>query len=203
MAEVWHGSIGAVRSHNLVYVHVTDGIGTGIAFDGQIYRGFNGGAGEFGHICIDVNGPQCNCGNWGCWELYASNRALVRRYQGVWGSDLTRSVPTPVTAKEVIVKARMGDEQAVEALRQTAHYLGIGIVNLIVSLNPEVVVVGGEIAEAWDMIGDSLVNTVGGEVFNQNRSGGRLVSSTVKESPSLVGAMLLALSGKLKIPNVA
>jgi predicted NBD/HSP70 family sugar kinase len=201
MAEVWHGNIGAVNSHNLVYVHVTDGIGTGIAFDGQIYRGFSGGAGEFGHMCIDVNGPQCNCGNWGCWEVYASNQALIKTYRRLCGDDLVDAGADSMTAKDVIARARAGDEPALMALKQEARYLGIGLANLIVALNPEVVVVGGQIAEAWDLMSDCLVNIAGGEVFNQNWS--RLVPSTVKELPSLVGAMLLALSGRLKVPNVA
>jgi glucokinase-like ROK family protein len=230
LAEIWQGSISSVGSHNLVYVLVADGIGTGIAFDGQIYRGFSGGAGEFGHMRIDLNGPPCGCGNHGCWEVLASNRALVRRYQeacqtdGGWRlaaggieessqstfriphSAIGRSAgsrPRRLTAKQVIAKARAGDQNALTALRQTGHYLGIGIANLIVSLNPEVVVVGGEMAEAWDLIGDAIMSTTGGEVARQNRAGVRLVPSTVKESPSLSGAMVLALSARLKIPNVA
>lgn len=203
MAEIWHGSIGTVRSHNLVYLLVADGIGTGVAFDGQIYRGFNGGAGEFGHMRIELNGPLCGCGNRGCWELFASNQALIRSYEGRSQGRSIGTGQTPVTPKQIIAKARAGDARALEALRQTGEYLGIGIVNVIVSLNPEVVVVGGEVAEAWDLIGERIVNTVGGEVFRQNRKGVKLVPSTVKKSPSLVGAILLALSGRLNIPNVA
>lgn len=203
LAEMWSGSIGAVRSHHWVYVHVTDGIGTGVAFDGQIYRGFSGGAGEFGHMCIDVNGPPCGCGNRGCWEVYASNRALVRRYQSLAENKLPVNRQPWLTAKQVVAKARAGDAHALEALRQTAGYLGLGIVNVVVSLNPEVVVIGGEMVEAWDVIGECILNTPGGEVFRQNRSGAKLVPSTLKESPSLSGAMLLALSARLEIPNVA
>jgi predicted NBD/HSP70 family sugar kinase len=203
LAEMWHGSIGAVSSHNLVYLLVADGIGTGVAFDGQIYRGFSGGAGEFGHMCIDLNGPRCSCGNRGCLEVLASNRALIGNYQDLCNGHPGGHAPSRLTVKGIIAKARAGDQRALAALRQTGRYLGIGIANLIVSLNPEVVVVGGEIAEAWDLMSESILQIGGGEVCSRNRSGTKLVPSTVKESPSLVGALLLALSGRLEIPNVA
>ncbi|HXG68052.1 MAG TPA: ROK family protein, partial [Blastocatellia bacterium] len=80
LAEVWTGRGRHTGSENLVFVTVNEGVGSGIIVNGQLYRGSSDGAGEFGHLSLDQSGPLCNCGNRGCWELFASDRATVQRF---------------------------------------------------------------------------------------------------------------------------
>lgn len=114
LAAVWfdHGS----PSRNLVAVTVSEGIGTGILSSGQLVRGSNGIGGEFGHVQLDPNGPECNCGSRGCWEAFASNRAALRYYEN-------GSAPTPHSFAELMSLAEQGDPAACRALEKMAHYL--------------------------------------------------------------------------------
>src|SRR5205085_11644134 len=81
LAELWFGRPEVSDSRDFIIVLVAEGIGTGIVFDGQIYRGERGAAGEFGHMIVGENGPvECSCGNRDCWEAFASERAAVARY---------------------------------------------------------------------------------------------------------------------------
>ena len=78
LAEIWHGDFSDRYCPDLVFVNVKEGIGTGLMIGGRIYRGFASLAAEFGHMIIEPNGPQCGCGNRGCWEMLADNRANAR-----------------------------------------------------------------------------------------------------------------------------
>src|SRR5918911_2119127 len=130
LAELWFGRPEVRAARDFILVLVADGIGTGIVFDGQIYRGERGAAGEFGHMIVAADGPAaCSCGGRDCWEAFASGRAAVARYaqmskRAEGASDLTLS--------KLVDRATAGERAAIDALTETAHYLGIGISNLIV-----------------------------------------------------------------------
>jgi N-acetylglucosamine repressor len=170
---------------------VAEGIGTGIVFDGQIYRGERGAAGEFGHMIVGQNGPvACSCGNRDCWEAFASEKSAVARYARNAGAAGSESV----SFDEVIERALGGEQAAIEALTETAHYLGIGISNLIVGLSPEAVVVGGRITRAWPIIAPSLEETIQRSI-RRGLPSARIVASTLSE-PTLMGAVSLVLARK-------
>ena len=105
LAEIWHGKAQYTQARNLLYVGVSAGLACGIVIDGALYRGGNNVAGQFGHVMIDPNGPECRCGQRGCWDLYASEKATVARYQQLrgppcessssWSSRATRRRPRP------------------------------------------------------------------------------------------------------------
>jgi predicted NBD/HSP70 family sugar kinase len=145
LSEVWFGSTDGM--HDLVVVAVSEGIGTGIFANGQLLRGENGMAGEFGHIQIDHNGPRCACGNNGCWEMLASNRAAISYY-----SELA-SPSSPISFDALLKLSQTGDRHAVAALTRMAEHLGHGIRIIAVSLAPREIVVVGDITTVWHAFG--------------------------------------------------
>jgi predicted NBD/HSP70 family sugar kinase len=144
LGEVWYGRSDGL--HDLVVVNVSEGIGTGIYANGQILRGQNGMAGEFGHVQIDPNGPRCACGSRGCWELAASNRAGLRYYKKI-------SRNHGVSTFEALVKlAQSGDPAALKAINEMGRNLGRGMRMIISSLDPREIVVVGDITHVWAQV---------------------------------------------------
>lgn len=144
LAERWFSAPGAKPLQNFVFVMTKGGLGTGVFVDGKPLYGSTGEASEFGHTTLFPEGRRCVCGNTGCWEEYASQRALERLYA-------ERSGQT-ATAEMIIERARTGDVSATEVLRETALCLGMGFSNLNWALNPEAIIVSDYLAEAWDLI---------------------------------------------------
>ncbi|HYK88226.1 MAG TPA: ROK family protein [Acidobacteriota bacterium] len=148
LAETWFGPNDNTR--DLVVVTVSEGIGIGLFMNGQLVRGPDGMAGEFGHSTLEVDGPLCGCGNRGCWEMLASNRAALRHYSQ---SAEASEVPTYL---ELLALADQGDVQAAKALDTQALYLGRGLRTLAAGLAPAAIVIVGEIALAWDRVGPKI-----------------------------------------------
>jgi glucokinase len=123
-------------AQRFVYITVSTGIGGGLIFSGQLYRGANGVHPEIGHHTIDPDGPTCFCGNRGCWEMFASGPALHRRFQAL------RPVFTG-DARQVCDLAEAGDALAQRAVQAHAEMLGIGLANLITLYAPDVIALGG------------------------------------------------------------
>jgi len=142
LATVWFEHLEGCR--NLVVVTVSEGIGTGILLNGQLVRGSNGMAGEFGHVPIDSTGPVCGCGRRGCWEVYASNRAALRYYHESGASIDGLSFP------DLLSRADHGDIRAAKALDSMAHYLGRGMRMIVAGLAPERIVVIGDLTRSWN-----------------------------------------------------
>lgn len=205
LAEIWHGRGRQAGSMHLVFVTVNEGVGTGIVVNGQLFRGSSEGAGEFGHLSLNHNGPVCNCGNRGCWELYASDRATINRFlrsqRKAGAPDGKRDAD--YTMRDVIKLARSGNKAAHGSLLATAKYLALGIANIINSLNPEMVVVGGELASVWPMIEPVIIDTLKPKVFSRNFSAVCIAPSALEFNASLVGAFLHALSPRLSVGKVA
>jgi predicted NBD/HSP70 family sugar kinase len=199
LAELWFGRPEVSDSRDFIITLVADGIGTGIVFDGQIYRGERGAAGEFGHMIVGEGGPvACSCGNRDCWEAFASERAAVARYLKNTGAADEES--EGVAFGEVVDRALGGEQAAINALTETAHYLGIGISNLIVGLSPETVVVGGTITRAWPIILPSLEETIMRSI-RRGLPSARIVASTLSE-PTLMGSISLVLARKFGLAEM-
>jgi predicted NBD/HSP70 family sugar kinase len=145
LAEVWFGQGEKLR--DLVVVTVSEGVGTGIFSNGQLVRGRNGMAGEFGHVALDPNGPECTCGGRGCWEVYASNRAALRDYYESSAS------PNGPTFHDLLSLADAGDALAIRALEKMAHAIGRGMRMLVAGVAPEEIVLVGEFTRQWKRLG--------------------------------------------------
>jgi len=146
-AELWYGPLDELSARTLLCVLVVEGLGTGLIINGTLHVGTSIGLGGFGHMTLDPNGPLCSCGRRGCWETFASNTATVARYR-----ELSGSKSNARTVTEIIAHARQGDAKASAAIETTARYLGEGIVSLAHGLSPQVIVIGGEICGAWQII---------------------------------------------------
>ena len=192
LAELWFGRPEVNDARDFILVLVAEGVGTGIIFDGQVYRGQRGAAGEFGHMVIGAHAPvPCSCGSDDCWEAFSSERAAIARYR-----KLARvSNKIQITFKEVVDRALGGEGNAKAALVETARYLGVGISNLIIGFSPEAVVVGGEIARAWDLIESALTEAIEHSV-RRGLPSARILPSTLGDSPTLRGALSLVLASK-------
>ena len=160
LAALGEAYFGTAQGHdNVLYVSSGVGIGGGIVINGQVLSGASGFAGEFGHITMDPDGLPCKCGNNGCWETLASQRALFRRIRdavdankntALWSvtdGDLAR-----LTVPIIVKAAQDGDRVAIDALKKTGRWLGIGIANLINTFNPHRVVFGGILSLAHEFL---------------------------------------------------
>jgi predicted NBD/HSP70 family sugar kinase len=193
LAELWFGRPEVSDVRDFIMVLVAEGVGTGIVFDGQIYQGEHGAAGEFGHMIIGADGPtSCSCGNFDCWEAFSSERSALARYAKATGG--TSELPSPCF-ESLIDRALAGESAAREALLETARYLGIGISNLIVGFSPEAVVVGGHIVRAWPLVSEALGETVEHSI-RRGLPSARIIASTLGGQPTLMGALSLVLAGK-------
>jgi len=190
LAELWFGRPEVRDARDFIFVLVADGVGTGIIFDGQVYRGVRGAAGEFGHMIVGTNAPVlCSCGNDDCWEAFASERAASARYHKL---SAGRSAPNFAT---LINRALDGEQEAKSALTETARYLGTGISNLIVGFSPEAVIVGGAITRAWPLIEKALTEKIERSV-RRGLPSARILRSTLNGDPTLMGALSLVLASK-------
>ncbi len=134
--------------NDIIYISAGIGIGVGLFLNGDLYRGNNGFSGELGHMTIEVNGATCSCGNEGCWELYASEQALIRNAQKL-GLIIPMNDEPPI--ENLLTLARNNNEQATSLFEEIGDYLGVGINNIINTFNPQQVIIGNQIAalEEW------------------------------------------------------
>ena len=201
LAELWFGRPEIREVRDFIMVLVEEGLGTGLVFDGQVYHGDAGAAGEFGHMTIGAGAPvACAAGNYECWEAFASERAALARYaklapQGGGGACVTFS--------RLVDSALGGEEAARAALVETGRYLGVGISNIIKGLSPKSVIVGGEIARAWPLISEELIKAVEEYSICRGMKGARIIPSTLGETPRLMGALSLVLSSKFAAVTTA
>lgn len=159
----WHFGVGKGAS-DLAYIQVSTGIGAGLIFNRQVYRG-SGLAGEFGHLTVLENGPACSCGKHGCveslasgWALARDGRALLASGAGSLMHELCGGQPERLDAEMVLRACRAGDPAACAIIQQAFKYLALGTANLILLIDPQVVVLGGGVTRSQDILQASLEN---------------------------------------------
>jgi glucokinase len=155
-AELTYGAVGAAQ--DAIVVTMGTGIGGAIVLDGAVRRGYNGMAGEFGHMQVVPGGHSCECGGTGCWEQYSSGNALLRLARGRIGQqptaleELCWGDPDKLTGPMVTEAASAGDDAALQAFATVGEWLGVGLANLVAAYDPEIVVVGGGLSAAGDLL---------------------------------------------------
>jgi len=193
LAELWFGRPEVREVRDFILVLVESGLGTGVVFDGQIYRGEAGAAGEFGHMTIGQDAPvACASGSRSCWEAFASERAAVARYAAAVGGRAAQQVGF----EQLMDRALGGEREARAALAETARCLGVGVANLIKGLSPEAVILSGRIARAWPLIEEELKAAVFENSLCRGLPSPRIFVSSLGERPRLRGALSLVLAGK-------
>jgi predicted NBD/HSP70 family sugar kinase len=198
LSEFWFGKH-ADSVNNLVVVTVSEGIGVGMILNGQLVRGTSGLAGEFGHVALNEDGPQCGCGNRGCWEVYASNSAAIRYYNEAVssrrGANLVRSFG------EIQQLNAQGNLHAQRALQRMAEYLGKGLAMLVAGLAPDVIIIVGDIAQVWNEV-EPIVSDMVRQRASTHPSV-RISASGTASQPRLRGIVALVLQKYFGVPAVA
>jgi predicted NBD/HSP70 family sugar kinase len=181
LAEYRHG---AGRGHrNVVFVKVSSGVGAGLILDGALFRGRDGSAGEIGHVTLDERGPLCRCGSRGCLEAYASSGAAI--------AMMTEHLPH-ADFDAVLDAARAGSAAALRVFEDAGLHLGWGLAALVNLLAPDIIIVGGEMARAEQLLLEPAVNGLRRHVLPDNPPT-PVVAAELGERASVVGALTLAI----------
>ncbi len=207
LAEIWFERRGeGVR--DLIAVTISEGIGTGVIANGQLMRGANGVAGEFGHVSIKENGELCKCGNRGCWEVYASNSAAIKDYVRATSGGRTNKQNgssadrQPPTFDDILRLAEQGDTKAAEALDRMAYHLGVGLAMLTTGIAPQTIVLIGEVTNAWKRI-FPIIKRVVAERSPSAQAVTKIVPAEAAEQPRLRGSVALILQKHFGAPAFA
>jgi predicted NBD/HSP70 family sugar kinase len=208
LAQLWLKRGEATGGHNFVYISVSDGVGLGVVVNGELLRGRDQIAGEFGHMPINLDGPRCMCGSNGCWEVYTSNLATLARY---FGWNLSKHSPkrlkeaerSSFTVLDVVARARSGDAKALSAVLATGRFLGLGIATIINIVNPDCIYLSGEITTAWDVIEDTVRQAIGERALTESATRTPVRVASAHDYPRLRGAAALIAAPTFAAPRVA
>lgn len=208
LAEVMYGAIGgdengARKSEPVVlYVGLGRGIGGGLVVNGQIYHGVSSVAGEIGHMLVKENGPRCSCGGFGHLEAIASSQSIVRKM-----SDLailhpetreamrriTEGHAERITAEQVFRLAAYGDRMAQQVVEEVETYLGIALANIIHLINPSAIILGGQVAQAGDLLLAPLQARIHALCLEIASQSVRILQGRLGTEANILGAVTLAL----------
>ena len=179
----------------MILLTLGTGVGGGIVLDNKIWHGADGMAGEIGHMTIFPDGRPCSCGNIGCLEMYASARGIVKSYCEALETTNPGSGTDPVaiTSEIVYQEARAGNERAVRVMKEMGRLLGIGIANLINIFNPEMIVIGGGVKDAWNLFINATNQEIMRRAFQVPAERTNIVPSLLGDDAGMVGAAAVAL----------
>ncbi len=186
----------------LLYIGLGRGVGGGFILDGKIYHGVGGTAGEIGHMLVKENGPKCSCGGYGHLEAIASAQAIVRAMIGLSieypeTEEAIRRVTggraERITAGQVFSLAAQGDVVARRVVDDVYTYLGIALANIVHFINPGVIILGGQVAQAGDLLLQPLEERVHQLCMPGVRQSVQIVQGQLGSEANIMGAVMLAL----------
>lgn len=196
LAEKWYGA--GKKYKNFICITVGEGIGSGIVVDGKFYVGAIGGAGEIGHICIDMNGPKCRCGETGCLEALASDYFLIEEAKKAIAQGKGKfKKPTP---KELLEAAKCGDVVAKDIFKRMGRNLGIGVKNAVNLLNPEAIIIGGERIDAYNFFSSTFKEAIKRHSFPEEAKKLDIILTELGEDGWIIGAATLVIRDFFKLP---
>jgi glucokinase len=195
VGEMWKG---AGQGHgSIICVTLGTGVGGGIILDGKLWRGVDGSAGELGHIGVEpFGGVACTCGSRGCLEVFASATAIVRMTREMRPRYPKSPLHTSeeLTAKSIYESGIAGDELALEVFRRMGIYLGVGLASLINIFNPEMIVIGGGVADGWDLFIAHVNEQIRERAFPIPARRAEIVRAVCGDDAGLLGAAHIALT---------
>jgi predicted NBD/HSP70 family sugar kinase len=171
---------------DLIYLKVSSGIGAGLILNGRLYRGSAGLAGELGHVLVDPEGLVCRCGNRGCLETLAASGALVELLRRSHGEDLT--------VAGMLAAARAGDLGCRRVIADAGRAIGQAVATLLNVLNPDLIVVGGDLAAAGDLLLEGVRESVGRAALPEAARTARVVAGVLGDRAQVLGALALVVS---------
>jgi len=192
------------KAKNLLCVTLGTGVGGGLILNGKIYHGASGSAGEIGHMTLNAQGERCRCGNYGCLETYIGSSYIVKKavteirkgekslIKKMVGGNLKS-----VTSETIQVAALKGDKLARRIWKEAGEYLGIALSGVINLLNPEVIVFGGGMAKAGELIFKPMKAEIGKRTFRTPFEKVKFACTKFGEDLGVIGAALLTSQGKM------
>ena len=208
LAQLWLERGEVTGSNSFVFINVSDGVGVGMVANGELVRGHDHIAGEFGHMPLNLDGPRCMCGSSGCWEAYISNLATLSRYFG-WNlsklnpNTLRDAEQSSFTVLDLITRARGGDAKAIGAIQSTARFIGLGLGTIVNVINPDCIYLAGEITSAWDLIEGTVREALAERALTEAAGRTPLRVSVTQEPFRLKGAAALIAAPSFAAPRVA
>lgn len=201
LGEMWQGAARGCRT--IVCLTLGTGVGSGIILNGELWRGIDGTAGEIGHTGVDpFGGVRCKCGNVGCLEVCASATAIVRMArEGLSAypqSALHKIAVEDFTATAIAIAASNGDEFAVGVFKRAGVYLGVAAANIVNTLNPELIVIGGGVSAALDLFAPTAREEMKRRAFPVPAARCQIVKAECGDDAGLLGAAFLAMQNRLR-----
>lgn len=193
LGEMWKG--GGAGEKNVIMVTLGTGVGGGVIIDGRVLVGANGAGGEIGHLCVNYEETdKCGCGNCGCLEQYASATGIVRLAKKKLGQELRPTIlkKEDVTAKDVFDAVKAGDETAKEIAVEFGRYLGYALANLAAVLDPAVIVIGGGVSKAGEVLIPYIREPFMERAFFANKNV-KFALATLENDAGICGAAKLVL----------
>ncbi|MBI2863060.1 MAG: ROK family protein [Chloroflexi bacterium] len=197
LGEATYG--GGRGSKNLIYITVSTGIGGGVIVEGKLLLGERGLAAEVGHMSIEAFGPACGCGNLGCLEVLASGTAIARKAKERIAAGEATAMTSMLArqggelgAEIVVDAAKGGDAIAREIMSVAATYLGVGVTNLLHLYNPGMVIIGGGVSNAGDLLFEPVRQVVAQRAMPTYREGLAIAPTALGDDAGLLGAAVLA-----------
>lgn len=199
LGELWFGA--GKGAESVVCINVGQGIGAGIIHEGKLFHGEHFIAGEIGHMTIDIDGPRCSCGNFGCLQALAAGPYIAERaakdiaigreslLKDMIDGDLSK-----ITGELIYTAAKEGDPLCKDILRQTGVYLGVGITNMIHTINPDRIIIGGGVSKAGAFVLDSIKETIAKRALTSTAKQTNIHLSTLGDQATVIGAATLMLS---------
>ncbi|MDL4840296.1 ROK family transcriptional regulator [Aquibacillus rhizosphaerae] len=180
---------------DIVYVSAGVGIGIGLILNGSLYKGSAGFSGELGHMTIEVNGLECSCGNKGCWELYASEQALIRKAEqsvtlNSKGYDLTL---------DRLNQLAESDKEATSLFEEIGDYLGVGITTIVNTFNPEQIIIGNRLASTEKWVKPALINRITNYALKQHQNNLKINFSKLNIHSTAMGVIAFTIEKFLEV----
>ena len=188
LAQFWYDA-DTQKNDILVYIAFAQGIGAGIIHKGVLLKGTTGAAGEIGHTTINIDGPRCSCGNYGCLETYCSSITFVKKINEAFNQN------NSIKFKDAVLLVKEKNPIATELYLEMCDYLSIGIINVINSFNPTLIVIGDEMAHvAPELMLDRIISNVKKRVVPQTLENTKIQLSAYKHDSMVHGAAIIAIN---------
>ena len=199
LAEQWFGEGRGID--NFIVVTLEYGVGMGMIINGQLYRGHQGTAGEFGHTTVDPDGPLCRCGKKGCIEAFVGNNAILREAEAAAQKDEWKpNNPADVTIEEVILAAQEGAPCLRNIFAHAGRVLAIGLSNLIRIFNPAKIIISGRGVQAGDLLFDSMYKTIPQYISSRTNGDNEIVIKSWNQNAYARGSGTVVLQEIFKSP---
>lgn len=187
LGEAWFGEHGPIDS--MMAVNIGRGVGAGLVSDGELYHGAHDIAGEVGHMTIDIHGDICECGNRGCLQTLTTGDAIAEKAR----VHIEENGSLPIAGESVYELAQQGNLACISILEETGSMIGIGLTNLIHTMNPKKIILGGGVMKSEEFILPTILKSVEERVLTPKAKKTEVVISELGDNATIIGAVALLL----------